>query len=63
LQKKGVRSHEVPPRKFADAAKELDIGFTELLAFISRLYSQGQNQQQFRMDAIAKAAAAPTIQQ
>jgi hypothetical protein len=58
LQKKGVRSHEVPPRRFADAAKELDIGFTDLLSFISRLYSGGQNQQQFRMDVIAKEASA-----
>jgi hypothetical protein len=58
LHKKGARSSDVSPRKFANAAKELNIGFAELLAFIARLYSAGQNQQQFRLDVIAKEAAA-----
>lgn len=58
LHKRGVKAKHVSPRKFADAAKEQDIGFAELLRFISRLYSAGQNQQQFRLDVIAKSAAA-----
>lgn len=58
LHKKGARAHEIPPRKFANAAKELDIGFDELLQFIARLYSGGQNQSQFRLDVIAREAQA-----
>ena len=58
LQTKGARTHDISPKKFADAAKELDIGFTELLKFIARLYGGGQNQSQFRMDVIAQQSAA-----
>ncbi len=32
------------------------MGFRQLLRMIARLYSGGQNQQQFRMSAIAAAA-------
>lgn len=45
LQRRGVRP-PLQPRKFAAAAKELDMGFSELLRYIGRLYSGGQNQQQ-----------------
>lgn len=58
LHKRGVKASQVSPRKFANAAKEQDVGFAELLAFIARLYSAGQNQQQFRLDVIAKSATA-----
>lgn len=58
LHKRGARASDVSPRKFANAAKELDIGFAELLAFIGRLYGAGQNQSQFRLDVIAKEASA-----
>jgi len=34
------------------------MGFRKLLRLIARLYSGGQNQQQFRMSAIAAAAEA-----
>lgn len=45
LQRRGVRP-PLKPRQFAAAAKELNIGFRELLAYIRRLYSGGQGQQQ-----------------
>jgi hypothetical protein len=51
-------SSDIPPRKFANSAKELNMGFRKLLRLIARLYSGGQNQQQFRMSAIAAAAEA-----
>ncbi len=44
LQKRGVRP-PLQPRSFAAAAKELNIGFRELLAYIRRLYLGGQGQQ------------------
>ena len=46
----------VSPRQFAAAAKELDMGFRELLAFIGRLYMGGQNQQ-FRISELVRKAA------
>ena len=48
---------DIPPRRFANAAKELNIGFQQLLAFISRLYAGGQNQSQFRVEAIMREAS------
>lgn len=59
LHKRGARTKDVSPRKFANSAKELNIGFAELLAFIARLYSAGQNQSQYRLDVIAKEASKP----
>lgn len=47
-----ARSGEISPRKFANASKELGVGFRELLRFISRLYSGGQNEGAFRLDRI-----------
>ena len=49
--KKGFR---IPPKQFAGAAKELGIGFRELLRFIAQLYSGGQNRSAFREAAITK---------
>lgn len=48
---------DIPPRRFANAAKELNIGFTQLLAFISRMYAGGQNQKLFRVEAIMAEAS------
>lgn len=55
LQSRGIRAR-VPPRKFAAAAKELDMGFRELLAYIGRLYSGGQGQQMRISELVRKAA-------
>lgn len=57
LFSRGARASDIPPRKFANAAKELNIGFAQLLAMIARLYSGGQNQSQLRLDVIAREAA------
>ncbi len=54
LFSKGARSSDIPARRFANAAKELNIGFQQLLAFIARLYSGGQNQSAFRVEAIMR---------
>lgn len=50
----GVR--KVPPRLFANAAKELDIGFKELLKFIGTLQKGGQGQDEERQATIDRAA-------
>lgn len=42
----------IPPRKFASAAKELNVGFRELLRFIGQLYSGNQNLGVFRIEAL-----------
>ena len=57
LYAQGATASDIPPRKFANSAKELNMGFRELLRMIARLYSAGQNQQQFRMEIIAEEAA------
>ena len=57
LHKRGVRSKDMSARKFANAAKENNTGFAELLAFIARLYSAGQHSTQYRLDVIAKEAS------
>jgi len=57
LFSKKIKVRDIPPRRFANAAKELNIGFQQLLAFISRLYAGGQNQSQFRVEAIMREAS------
>ncbi len=56
LRQRSISSSEVPPRKFANSAKELNQGFAELLKFIARLYSGGQNQGTWRREAIQAEA-------
>lgn len=56
LQTRDIRSGDIPPRKFANSAKELNMGFRELLRMISRLYSGGQAQSRFRVEIIAAEA-------
>lgn len=56
LRSKGIHTKEVPPRKFANAAKELNKGFRELLRYIMTLRSGGQNQSQQRRENIRKQA-------
>jgi len=57
LIRKGIRPGEISPRKFANSAKELNMSFVKVLRLISRLYSGGQGQQQFRLEVIAAEAA------
>tara|TARA_R100000654_G_scaffold66210_2_gene94332 strand:+ start:615 stop:806 length:192 start_codon:yes stop_codon:yes gene_type:complete len=42
LDKRGIKSEEVSPRKFAKAAKELDKGFQDTLKILARELSGGQ---------------------
>jgi hypothetical protein len=51
--RKGFR---IPPRKFAASARELGVGFRELLKLIGRRYLRGQDQQSIRQEAIQAAA-------
>lgn len=43
LRRRGVGSAEIPPRRFAAAAKETGKTFSELLRLIARLYQGRQN--------------------
>lgn len=56
LRQRGVSTKEIPPRKFANAAKELGKGFRELLSYLRRLRSGGQNQSAQRRENIAREA-------
>lgn len=55
LRKRNINSKEIPPRKFANSAKELNKGFRELLRTIRRMQSGGQGQARQRREAIAEA--------
>lgn len=48
------RGFRIPPRKFAAAARELGVGFRELLRFIGQLYAGGQQASTFRRAAITR---------
>lgn len=56
LRTRGIVSKDIPPRRFAAAAKELDISFFELLQYIARMFMGGQGQQQERQENIRAAA-------
>lgn len=56
LISKGIKPHQIPPRKFANSAKELGIGFQQLLSFISRVMSGGQDKSRWREEAIISQA-------
>jgi hypothetical protein len=56
LRSKGVTSKEVPPRKLANAAKELNKGFRETIRLIMHLRSGGQGQSQARRRNIQREA-------
>ena len=56
LESRGLRK-VVSPRKFANAAKENNVGFRELLAMLGRLYTGGQHQAFFIREQIEKAVA------
>lgn len=57
LRSKNIATKEIPPRKFANAAKELNKGFRELLAYIRHARSGGQGQSQQRRENIRREAA------
>jgi hypothetical protein len=41
LERRGLKSDEISPRKFAMAAKELDKGFSDTLKILARELSAG----------------------
>lgn len=47
---------QVSPRKFAQAAKELSVGFRELLRFIAQMQAGGSEQGVFRMELLRRLA-------
>ena len=42
LERRGLTSNDISPKKFAKAAKELDKGFQETLKILARELSGGQ---------------------
>ena len=42
LERRGLTSNDISPKKFAKAAKELDKGFQETLQILARELSAGQ---------------------
>jgi len=52
--KAGTR--DIPPRKFAMAAKELKVPFKQLIAFLARLADEGQNDGRYRLQRIQQEA-------
>lgn len=53
---RGLQAKDIPPRRFANAAKEMNLSFQQLLHFISMMYAEGQNQKFWRLDVIKRAA-------
>lgn len=47
---------DINPRKFAAAAKELKVGFKQLIAQIASYYEGGQNEAQHRQTRIREEA-------
>lgn len=56
LRKRGITSKEIPPRKFANAAKELGKTFAELLRYLMTIRSGGQGQAIERRQNIRREA-------
>lgn len=54
LRSRGITTKEIPPRKFANSAKELNKGFRELLRYIMRLRGGGQGQAAERRQNLAE---------
>ena len=48
---------DVPPRKYANAAKELGMSFSDLASLIARMYAGGQNESFYREQAIERDVA------
>jgi hypothetical protein len=47
---------DIPPRKFAAAAKELKVGFKQLIGYLAKYYEGGQNEAQARQSRIQQEA-------
>jgi hypothetical protein len=56
LRSKNITTQEIPPRKFANAAKELNKGFRELLKGVAQMQLGGQGQSAQRRSNIRREA-------
>ncbi len=56
LRSKNVTTKEIPPRKFANSAKELNKGFRDLLRTIAQMRYGGQGQSAQRRSNIRREA-------
>lgn len=50
----GVKPAKVSPQKFANSAKEMDVGFRELLRILGLLYDKGQGAKAARTEFLDK---------
>lgn len=50
-------TQDIPPRRFAAAAKELKLSFKDTLAVLARYYAGGQNAEVERQRAIREQAS------
>ncbi len=57
LQQRGARGM-ISPRKFANAAKEMNKSFSDIFMLIARMYMGGQGQAQRISELVRKAAEA-----
>jgi len=57
LRKRDISTKEIAPKKFANAAKELNKGFRELLKSMARMRAGGQNQSAQRREDISQAVS------
>ena len=48
---------DIPPRHFANAAKETGMGFQDLTGVLARIYAGGQNESLYREMAVEQGAA------
>lgn len=55
-------SQDISPRKFAAAAKELNVSFDQLASLLARLYADGQNESFYREQALEQGVAGQPIQ-
>lgn len=53
LRRRGIGTKTIPPRKFASAAKEQKLTFTELFQSIARIMMGGQGEGQRRKAFVA----------
>lgn len=57
LRQRNISTKEIPPKKFADSARELNKGFRELLGSLARMRTGGQDQSRERRENIAEAVS------
>lgn len=54
LRRRGIGTKTIPPKKFAAAAKEQNLTFTELFKSIARIMMTGRSQSEKRKEIIAQ---------